>query len=298
MLSLLSRDSSVAPNPFATDAYQSTPKLLPPGPARSTQSNGLQRGNILTSAGGIRFDSAAFLANAGPGRTMIELKPNEAFFCQGDPAEFVFYLQNGHARVTVVSQGGKEATITLLSGGEFIGESSLASVGAPHLSTATSITDCQALKIERKVMLRVMHEEWTLSEIFIKFLLMRARQTESDLVDQLFNSSEKRLARILLLMAEFSEPNQFEGLIPDITEESLAQMIGAPRSSVSFFMNHFHDLGLIVYGDRIRVNRTLLDAILHDRLPGDNTQRPVISDIPRIPAKPAKRIRSRSRFIT
>ena len=252
----------------------------------------------MTSVNGTRFDSAAFLANAGPGRTMIELKPRETFFCQGDPAEFVFYLQNGSAKVTVVSQGGKEATITLLAPGEFVGENSLASVGSLHLSTATSITDCRALKIERKVMLRVMHEEWALSEIFIKYLLVRARRTESDLLDQLFNSSEKRLAGILLLMAEFSEPNQFEGLIPEITEENLAQMIGAPKPSVSFFMNHFYQLGLIVYDGRIRVNRALLDAVLHDRLPGDNTQRPVIRDIPQKQSKPAKRARARSRPIT
>ena len=116
----------------------------------------------------------------------------------------------------------------------------------------------------------MIHEERSLSEIFIKYLLLRARQTESDLLDQLFNSSEKRLARILLLMAEFGEPDQFEGLIPEITEDELAQMIGAPRSRVSFFMNHFHELGLIDYDGRIRVHRALLNAILHDQLPGNN----------------------------
>jgi CRP/FNR family cyclic AMP-dependent transcriptional regulator len=165
-----------------------------------------------------------------------------------------------------------------------------------HSTTASSTTDCRALKIDRKVMLRVMHEEWALSEIFIKFLLVRARQTESDLLDQLFNSSERRLARVLLLMAEFTEPNQFEGLIPDITEESLAEIIGIPSSSVSSFMNHFHELGLIVYNGRIRVNRGLLDAVLHDRLPGDNTQRPAIGDYPGTQSKPVKPTRSRSRF--
>jgi len=228
---------------------------------------------------------------------MIELKPQEAFFCQGDPAESVFYLQNGRARVTVISHGGKEATITLLSAGEFIGENSLASAGALHISTATSITACTALKIERKEMLRAMHEEWALSEIFIKYLLARAKRTESDLLDQLFNSSEKRLARILLLMAEFGEPDQFAALIPEITEESLAQMIGAPRSTVSYFMNHFHELGLIDYDGRIRVNRALLNAILHDQLPGDNAAKPAIIDIPLKQSKPAKRTRPHSRPI-
>jgi CRP-like cAMP-binding protein len=226
------------------------------------------------------------------------LKPQEALFCQGDPAEFVFYLQDGQAKVTVVSQGGKEATITLLSAGEFVGENSLASAGVLHLSTATSITDCRALKIERKVMLHAMHNECTLSDTFIKFLLVRARQTESDLLDQLFNSSEKRLARILLLMAKFGETDQIEGLIPDITEESLAQMVGTPKSSVSVFMSHFHELGLIHYDGRIRVNRTLLDAILHDQFPDDNTQKPVITDLPLNRSKPVKRTRSRTRFIT
>ena len=141
-------------------------------------------------------------------------------------------------------------------------------------------------------MLRVMREECSLSEIFIKYLLVHARRTESDLLDQLFNSSEKRLARILLLMAEFSEPNQFEGLIPDITEESLAQMIGTPRSSVSVFLSHFHELGLIHYDGRVRVHRTLLDAILRDQFPGDNTQKPVITDIQMTQSKPAKPARS------
>ena len=139
----------------------------------------------------------------------------------------------------------------------------------------------------------MMHKEWSLSEIFIKYLLVRARQTESDLLDQLFNSSEKRLARILLLMAEFGEPDQFAGLIPEITEESLAQMIGAPRSSVSFFMKHFHELDLIHYDGSIRVNRALLNAILHDQLPGDNTATPAIVDVPRVPSRPAERTRSR-----
>jgi CRP/FNR family transcriptional regulator, cyclic AMP receptor protein len=209
------------------------------------------------------------------------LKPQEAFFRQGDPADSVYFIQDGRAKVTVVSQGGKEATITLLSAGEFVGEDSLASAGALRLSTATSLTGCTAMKIDREEMLRVMHEERTLSELFIKYLLIRAKRTESDLLDQLFNSSEKRLARILLLMAEFGEPDQFEGLIPEITEESLAQMIGTPRSSVGIFMKHFHEFGLIHYGERIRVNRSLLNAILHDQLPGDNAAKPAITFIPR-----------------
>lgn len=247
----------------------------------------------MTSDDSTRFDPAAYLAQAGPGRSLIEFKPHETFFCQGDPAEYLFYLQSGRARVTVVSPGGKEATITLLSAGEFIGENSLASSGTLHLSTAASISTCKALKIERGEMLRVMHEEWALSEMFIKYLLVRATRTESDLLDQLFNSSEKRLARILLLMAEFGEPTQFEGLIPEISEENLAQMIGAPKSRVSFFMKHFNELGLIEYGDRIRVHKSLLNAILHDQFPGDNAIKPPISDIPQKLPKLAKDIRPR-----
>jgi CRP-like cAMP-binding protein len=203
----------------------------------------------------------------------------------------VYFLQEGRAKVTVVSQGGKEATITFHSAGEFIGENSLTSVSALHSTTASSITACTALKIERKEMLRAMHEESSLSEIFLKYLLVHAMRIESDLLDQLFNSSEKRLARILLLMAEFGEPDQFAGLIPEITGESLAQMIGAPRSSVSFFMKHFHELGLIHYDGHIRVNRALRHAILYGQLAGDNIAKPIIFEVPRKPSWPADHTR-------
>ena len=157
------------------------------------------------------FDVKVCLTKAGLGRTIVKLREKQTLFSQGEAADFVFYLQSGRAKLTVVSNNGKEATITFLSAREFVGENSLASVGALHVSTATSITDCTALKIERKEMLRVMHEERSLSEIFIKYLLLRARQTESDLLDQLFNSSEKRLARILLLMKQFGETDKFKG---------------------------------------------------------------------------------------
>lgn len=295
---ILSGRLSKASDPFTTIIGRSTLRSLPPGHGQSTETDGLQRGSILTSNGNALFDPTAYLAHDGPGRTVIELKPQEAFFCQGDLAESVFYLQSGQARVTVVSQRGKEATITLLSAGEFVGEDSLTNAGALHMSTATSINGCTAMKIERKEMLRALHEEWALSEIFVNYLLVRARQTESDLLDQLFNSSENRLARILLLMAEFGKPDQFEGLIPEITEERLAQMIGAPRSSVSLFMKHFNELGLIHYDGRIRVNRTLLSAILHDQLPGDNAAKPAINYVPRGQSKSAKRTHSSFGLIT
>src|ERR1039457_6967634 len=149
------------------------------------------------------FDIATFLAKAGLGRRIVQLAPKQTFFSQGDPADSVFYLQNGRARVTVVSAIGKEATITLVSEGEFVGEGSLAAIPGLRLSTATAITACSALKIVREEMIRAMHEEPEFSDLFMKFLLARSMRIQADLVDQLFNSSEKRLARILALMAEF-----------------------------------------------------------------------------------------------
>jgi CRP-like cAMP-binding protein len=226
------------------------------------------------------FDAALFLATAGVGRSLVTLHGNQTFFSQGDAADSVFYLQSGRAKLTVCKHG-LEATITLLSAGEFLGEESLASASTRHTATATSIIDCTALKIERAEMIRVMHSEFALSERFFKFLLARGMRIESDLVDQLFNSSERRLARTLLLMAAFGELDEAERLIPEITEERLAEMIGASRSDVSFFMNRFCELGLIDYSGGIRVRKALLNVILHDQFPGDNTAKPAIMDIPR-----------------
>ncbi len=220
------------------------------------------------------FNSAAFLANAGLGRTIIELRPKQTFFCQGDTADSVYYLQKGHARVTVVSQGGKEATITLLSAGEFVGEESLATIMGLHLATATAVSACTALRIGRNEMIRVMHDEPAFADLFLKFLLARSMRTQADLVDQLFNSSEKRLARILLLMAEFGESGKPETFIPPITQETLADMIGTTRSRVSFFMNRFRKLGFISYNGRIQVHKSLLNVVLLDQLPDHNSQRP------------------------
>ena len=210
------------------------------------------------------FDTAAFLANAGLGRRIVQLDSKENFYSQGDPADAVFYLQKGRARITVVSSVGKEATITIVATGEFVGESALAAIPGLRLSTATAITPCTALKISRDEMIRVMHEEHEFSDLFLKFLLARSMRTQADLVDQLFNSSEKRLARILLLMAEFGHPGDSESLIPPITQETLAEMIGTTRSRVSFFMNLFRKMGFIDYDGRIRVHKSLLNVILHD----------------------------------
>ena len=211
------------------------------------------------------FDPATFLANAGLGRRIVQVKAKGVFFSQGNPADCVFYLQTGRAKLTVVSRAGKEATIALLSAGEFIGEESIAGAAGLRMATATAITACTALKIERVEMIRVMHEEHAFSDLFLKFLLARSMRTQADLVDQLFNSSEKRLARILLLMAEFGQSGNPETLIPQITQETLADMIGTTRSRVSFFMNRFRKLGFIEYNGRIKVHKSLLNVVLHDQ---------------------------------
>jgi CRP-like cAMP-binding protein len=227
----------------------------------------------------LTFDPAVFLAHTGLGRRIVELKDKETFFTQGDPADSIFYLRHGRARLTVVSEGGKEATITILSVGDFVGEGALAAVPGLRLSTATAINNCTALKITRDEMIRVMHEEHEFSDLFLKFLLERSMRTQADLVDQLFNSSEKRLARILLLMAEFGKPGEPETFIPPITQETLAEMIGTTRSRVSFFMNRFRKLGFISYNGRIQVHKSLLNVVLLDQLPGQNAQKPPILSI-------------------
>jgi CRP/FNR family cyclic AMP-dependent transcriptional regulator len=221
----------------------------------------------LTKTG---FDPAQFLRSTGLGRRIVQLAPKQTFFLQGDVADSVFYLQRGRAKVTVVSAAGKEATLTLVPAGEFVGEGALVAAAGLRLSTATAITACTALKIGRDEMIRVMHEEHSFSDLFLKFLLQRSMRIQADLVDQLFNSSERRLARILLLMAEFGKPGEPEPLIPKISQETLAEMIGTTRSRVSFFMNRFRKLGLIEYNGRIRVHRSLLNVILHDQMPDDS----------------------------
>lgn len=220
------------------------------------------------------FDAAKFLMSAGLGRRIVQLAPKMAFFSQGDPADSVFYLQRGRAKVTVVSAAGKEATITIITAREFIGEGALASVAGRRLSTATAITACTALKIGRDEMIRVMHEENSFSDLFLKFLLERSMRIQADLVDQLFNSSEKRLARILLLMSEFGRADEPEQYIPKISQETLAEMIGTTRSRVSYFMNRFRKLGFLEYNGRIKVHKSLLNMVLHDTLSDEHTEPP------------------------
>ncbi len=238
------------------------------------------------------FDAAAFLANAGLGRKIVQLLPKEPFFSQGEPADSIFYLQKGRAKVLVVSSAGKEATITLLTAGDFVGEESLAALSGLRLATAVAVTACTALKIRREEMVRVMHEEHDFSDLFLKFLLARSMRIQADLVDQLFNSSEKRLARILLLMAEFGRPGEPESMIPKISQETLAEMVGTTRSRVSFFMNRFRNLGFIDYNGRIRVHKSLLNIVLHDPLPNNEAEK---QDSPMAPSNRPKARRARSR---
>jgi len=227
----------------------------------------------MNEPGTTTFDLAAFLGNAGRGRRIVQLKPSGVFFSQGNPADSVFYLQKGRAKLTVISKSGREATLTLLNGGDFFGEESLAGTAAPRTATAVAITGCTALKIQRREMMRVMHGEHAFSDLFLKFLLARTMRTQADLVDQLFNSSEKRLARMLLLMAGYGKPGEPEILIPRITQEALAGMIGTTRSRVSLFMNRFRKLGFIEYNGRIRVYKSLFNVVLQDQLPLHNAER-------------------------
>ena len=235
------------------------------------------------------FKINAFLSTAGPSRHLLTLKAKETAFSQGRPADSVFYLQSGRADLTVVSKRGKEATVTLLASGDFFGEEAMCGTDALRTSTATAITACKLLQIEKKEMLRVLHEEHAFSDFFLQFILYRGIRTQADLVDQLFNSSERRLARTLLLMADFGKPGEPETLIPAVTQETLAEMIGTTRSRVSFFMNRFRQMGYIEYNGRIRVNKSLLNVVLHDQLPEQNASRPPLLEPPPSADKDAKR---------
>jgi CRP-like cAMP-binding protein len=244
----------------------------------------------MTFASPLPFDLATFLASAGLGRRIMVLKPQEVFFSQGDPADSVFYLQKGRAKVTVVSPAGKEATITLLAAGDFVGEEAIATMAGLRLATATAITACTTLKISREEMIRVMHVEHSFSDLFLKVILERSMRIQADLVDQLFNTSEKRLARILLLMAEFGKPGEPEQYIPKISQETLAEMIGTTRSRVSFFMNRFRKLGFVEYNGRIKVHKSLLNAVLLDRFSEVSPERPPASATARTRSKPARHV--------
>src|SRR6202451_2204574 len=213
------------------------------------------------------FDAHAFLATIGEGRRAILFPKKQTIFAQGEPSDAVFYLQTGKVRLTVVSKTGKEVTIGILDDGNFFGEGSLA--GQPlRMSTATAMTDCAVLKIEKKAMLDTLHREHALSDLFVAYSLTRNIRSEEDLVDQLFNSSEKRLARALVMLANFGKEGSHESVVPKISQETLAEMVGTTRSRVNFFMNRFRKLGLIDYAGGaeggLQVHSSLLNIILHD----------------------------------
>jgi len=236
-----------------------------------------------------KFDVATFLTEEGPGRKIIRLKAKQPIFLQGGKASSVFYIQMGRAKLTVVSKKGKEATVTLLAAGDFFGEESMVGNEPIRPSTASALTVCRVLEIAREQMRRVLHLEQAFSEFFMQFILARGIRTQADLVDQLFNSSERRLARTLLLMADYGKPGDPESQLPKVTQETLAEMIGTTRSRVSFFMNRFRKLGYIEYNGHIRVRKSLLNVVLQDQLPGENASRPKLLDPPATPARIARR---------
>ena len=211
------------------------------------------------------FDPKKFLATIGEGRKVVAFPKKQIIFTQGDAADSVFYIQAGKVRLTVISEIGKEATLGILSEGEFFGEGGLA--GQPlRMGSATAMTDCELLQIDRKAMMLALHREHTFSDLFVAYLLSRNIRYEEDLVDQLFNSSEKRLARILLLLAHFGKEGVPQTVIPKMSQETLAEMIGTTRSRVSFFMNRFRKLGFITYeaGSGLQIHSSLLNVVLHD----------------------------------
>jgi CRP/FNR family cyclic AMP-dependent transcriptional regulator len=240
----------------------------------------------LSNAG---FDPTYYLSSFGFGRKIVRYKAKEVLFHQGNSADAVFYILTGRAKLTVVSKQGKEATVALLVGGDFVGEESITGTGGLRQTTASAIIGCIALRIDRNEMLRVLHEERTFSDFFLKFILAKSMRTQANLIDQLFNSSERRLARTLLLMADYGKHGEPEVLIPPITQETLAEMIGTTRSRVSFFMNRFRKLGYIEYKRRIRVHKSLLNVVLSDSLSEDNDSKPKLVDPQSRAARTAKR---------
>jgi CRP/FNR family transcriptional regulator, cyclic AMP receptor protein len=236
------------------------------------------------------FNPHAFLSTIGKGRNMVSIKKKRAVFAQGDGTDGLFFIQKGKVRLSVVSEGGKEATLGILGESDFFGEGGLA--GQPtRMSSAIAMTDCMLLHIEKKAMMRTMSLEPKLSAMFLKYLLKRNIRYQDDLVDQLFNSSEKRLARVLLLMAHFGREGVSEMSVPRLSQETLAEMVGTTRSRVSFFMNQFRRLGFINYdvGDNLHVHSSLLNVVLRD----DNGTGPevnrAIASTHRVPDPPVGR---------
>jgi CRP/FNR family cyclic AMP-dependent transcriptional regulator len=218
---------------------------------------------IVAAKKALAFDPKVFLATIGGGRKIMSIAKNETVYAQGAASDAVFYIQKGKVKLTVVAENGKEATLGILNPGDFFGEGGLA--GQPvRMGASSAMTDCELMRIEMKAMVRALHEQRTLSEMFTAYLLSRNIRYEEDLVDQLFNSSEKRLARVLLLLAQFGKAGKPETVIPKISQETLAEMVGTTRSRVSFFMNKFRRMGFIQYNGKLEVHSSLLNVVLHD----------------------------------
>jgi len=209
------------------------------------------------------FNVKLFLSSVDGERTLSNYGKDQRVFLQGDPADSVFYIQKGKVKISVLSERGKEAVVALHREGDFFGDGCL--TGQPlRLATAATMTDCVIMRLDKAAMVRVLHEEPSFSEVFMAFLLARKARVEEDLVDQLFNSSEKRLARVLLLMANFGKEGRVEPVLTKVSQETLAEMVGTTRSRVSVFMNKFRKLGFIEYNGNLRVHNSLLDMVLHD----------------------------------
>ena len=217
----------------------------------------------MRSKKSLRFGLTTFLARGGKGRTIVKFRKKQPLFSQGDPADAVFYLLEGTIRLTVVSKQGKEAVIATLEPGNFFGEGSLAGQRI-RIATATAVTDGSLVRIEKEAIIRLLHNHPTFSELFTTYLLSRNIRVEADLVDQLFNSSEKRLARILLLLSRVGKETKSEPVLPAISQETLAEMIGTTRARVRFFMNKFKQLGFIEYNGGLQVHSSLFNIVLHD----------------------------------
>ena len=209
------------------------------------------------------FNPQIFLATVGSGKTILQCRKNQTLFSQGDSADAVFYIQEGKVKLTVLSHQGKEAVVAILGEGDFFGEACLAGRSA-RLATATVLAAATIVRIDKAAMVRVLHDEPAFSELFLAYVLSRNMRIEADLVDQLFNSSEKRLARVLLLMAHIGKAGKPEPVLAKISQETLADMVGTTRSRVSFFMNRFRKLGFIEYNGGLKVHSSLLNIVLHD----------------------------------
>lgn len=210
------------------------------------------------------FDPKEFLSKIGKGRSIAKYRTSEIIFSQGDQADSVFFIEAGKVKLTVISEQGKEAVVALLGKGDFCGEGCLA--GQPkRIATAEAMMDCEIMQLQKSAIIRVLHDEPAFSELFISYILARTIRVEADLIDQLFNSSEKRLARALLLLANFGKEGRPEPILAKVSQETLAEMIGTTRSRVSFFMNKFRQLGFIEYNGTLNIHSSLLNVLLHDQ---------------------------------